>query len=127
ILNLKPGTRVVSNSWSMQDWEDDETATVPGCALYCTVHFWVVPAKVAGTWRLPAGTLELRQQYQGVQGTLTTASTTTPTSNGRLRGDQISFAVGSDQYLGRVNGDVIDGTVHSQESTTAWRATRIRR
>jgi hypothetical protein len=127
ILNLKPGTRVVSNSWPMQDWEPDETATVAGCTLYCIVHFWIVPAKVAGTWRLPAGTLELRQQFQKLQGTLTSGTSAAAAANGRLRADQISFTVGGDLYVGRVNGDVIDGTVRSQESTSPWRAVRIRR
>ena len=71
ILNLKPGTRVVSNSFTMEDWEDDETETVTGeCTSWCTAHFWIVPAKVEGTWQTPQGELKLTQEFQKVKGTL---------------------------------------------------------
>ncbi|MGB7218359.1 MAG: methyltransferase domain-containing protein [Vicinamibacterales bacterium] len=127
ILGLKPGTRIVSNTFSMQDWEADEIATVANCPVYCTVHLWLVPAKVEGVWRLPAGDLELQQQFQVVRGTLTSGTSTTPTAGGRLRGDRISFTVAGDQYVGRVNGDAMDGTMRSQGATSTWRATRVRR
>src|SRR5258705_10382983 len=52
ILNLKPGTRIVSNTFDMEDWKDDETATVEGCANWCTAHLWIVPAKGEGTGKL---------------------------------------------------------------------------
>src|SRR4026208_2057578 len=56
ILNLKPGTRVVSNSFTMGEWTADETATVgAGCSSWCTAYLWIVPAKVDGTWKLPQG------------------------------------------------------------------------
>ena len=56
ILNLKPGTRVVSNTFTMEDWEADETATVAeGCTSWCTALLWIVPAKVEGTWTDAAG------------------------------------------------------------------------
>ena len=50
ILDLKPGTRIVSNTFTMEDWQADETATVTdGCSSsWCTALFWVVPAKVDG-------------------------------------------------------------------------------
>ncbi len=56
LLNLRPGTRVVSNSFTMGEWQADETANVKnGCASYCTAYLWIVPAKVDGTWQLSAG------------------------------------------------------------------------
>ena len=58
ILDLKPGTRIVSNTFTMGEWKDDETATVDesaGCSYYCTAHLWIVPAKAGGTWRLAQG------------------------------------------------------------------------
>src|SRR6267143_6410063 len=61
ILNLKPGTRIVSNTFDMEDWKDDETAQVEGCTNWCTAHLWIVPAKVGGTWKLPQGELALKQ------------------------------------------------------------------
>ena len=56
ILDLKPGTRVVSNSFTMEDWEPDQTEVVKDdCTSYCTALLWIVPAKVEGTWSLPQG------------------------------------------------------------------------
>src|SRR5215204_5040692 len=48
VLDLKPGTRIVSNTFDMSDWKPDETASLPGCNSWCTAHLWIVPAKVAG-------------------------------------------------------------------------------
>src|SRR2546426_1291226 len=125
ILDLKPGTRIVSNSFTMGEWKDDETATVSnGCSNWCTAHLWIVPAKVEGTWQLPQGELSLKQEFQMISGTLKSGSQTTPLSNGRLRGDQISFSASGAQYTGRVTGNAIEGTVKSGGSNGKWSATR---
>ena len=51
ILNMKPGTRIVSNSFTMEDWQSDETETVDKeCTSWCTAYLWIVPAKVDGAW-----------------------------------------------------------------------------
>src|SRR2546422_1465708 len=127
ILDLKPGTRIVSNSFTMGEWKDDETATVSnGCSNWCTAHLWIVPAKVEGTWQLPQGELSLKQEFQMISGTLKSGSQTTPLSNGRLRGDQISFSASGAQYTGRVTGNAIEGTVKSGGSNGKWSATRTR-
>ena len=56
ILEMRPGTRVVSNTFTMDDWQADETSTVSeDCTSWCTALLWIVPAKVEGTWNLPAG------------------------------------------------------------------------
>jgi SAM-dependent methyltransferase len=121
ILNLKPGTRIVSNSFTMGDWGADETANVKdGCASYCTAYLWIVPAKVEGTWQLPQGELALTQKYQMVSGTLKSGTNSSPI-NGRLNGDQITFTAGGTQYSGRVNGNVIDGSTSGNGN---WKATR---
>src|SRR6516165_10721588 len=71
ILNLKPGTRIVSNSFTMGDWTADDTVVVKeGCVSYCTAYLWIVPAKVEGSWQLPDGELTLTQTYQMISGTL---------------------------------------------------------
>ncbi|HUQ77239.1 MAG TPA: class I SAM-dependent methyltransferase, partial [Burkholderiales bacterium] len=72
ILALKPGTRIVSNTFTMGDWKADETATVEGgCdGSWCTALFWIVPARVAGTWQVPQGEVTLKQEYQMLSGTL---------------------------------------------------------
>lgn len=127
ILDLRPGTRIVSNAFGMGDWQPDETATIPDCTQWCKALFWIVPAKVEGSWRLPQGELTLTQSFQMLSGTLGAGSGAAPIVNGKLRGDQISFTAGSAQYTGRVNGDTIQGTVTSGGSTGDWQASRTRR
>ena len=70
ILGMKPGTRVVSNSFDMGDWKPDQTIDpVAKCKDYCNAFLWIVPAKVAGTWKAPEGRLELKQNFQVFTGT----------------------------------------------------------
>jgi hypothetical protein len=109
ILNLKPGTRIVSNTFTMGEWQPDETATVDkGCdGSWCTVLFWLVPAKVSGTYKVPQGTLSLKQSFQNVSGTLTSGGKTVPVE-GKLRGDEISLTAGSQSLQGKVNGKTLD-------------------
>jgi hypothetical protein len=122
ILNMKPGTRVVSNSFTMGDWTADETATAnEDCSSYCTAYLWIVPAKVEGIWHLPQGDLTLKQTYQMIAGTLKSGSNTTQITNGKLKGDQISFNAGGTQYTGHVSGNTIEGSVSTGGS---WKATR---
>ena len=63
ILDLKPGTRIVSNTFDMGDWKPDESATIPNCNSWCTAHLWIVPAKAEGIWKLPQGELTLKQNF----------------------------------------------------------------
>ena len=120
ILAMKPGTRVVSNTFTMDDWEPDATGTIDPCEQWCTALFWIVPAKVEGTWQSPQGSIRLRQQFQMVSGTIGPTAIT----NGKLRGDEISFTAGASQYTGRVKGNRIEGTVKSADRTANWLATR---
>jgi SAM-dependent methyltransferase len=125
LLDMKPGTRVVSNTFTMEDWAADETVTIPDCERWCTALFWIVPAKVEGVWRLAQGELDLKQRFQNFTGLLRTGgSNGLAVSNGTLRGDQIAFAVGASQYAGRVNGNVMEGTVTVGGASSTWRATR---
>lgn len=120
LLDLKPGTRLVSNTFTMEAWEPDDRVTVgEGCSSWCTALLWIVPAKVAGTWQLGRETLTLTQEFQMVSGTLGTAALT----EGRLRGDQITFRVGEATYEGQVSGDTITGTAGG----TRFSATRAPR
>lgn len=109
ILNLKPGTRIVSNSFDMGEWKADETVNAgEGCNNWCTAYLWIVPAKVEGTWKTPQGELALKQTFQMVSGTLKNGASTAQITNGKLNGDQISFTAGGTQYTGRVNGNSMD-------------------
>jgi hypothetical protein len=120
ILDLKPGTRIVSNTFTMEDWEPDETARLTeGCSNWCTALLWIVPAKVEGTWQSARGNLALTQQFQKVSGTMGS----TAISDGKLHGDEITFSAGGAKYTGHVNGNSIQGTV-SGGSNGSWSATR---
>jgi precorrin-6B methylase 2 len=124
ILDMKPGTRIVSNTFTMGEWEADVTETVTeDCSSWCTALHWIVPAKVEGAWRLPQGELALTQSFQMVSGTLRTGTNTLQIANGRLRGDQITFSAGGVNYTGRVNGSAIQGTTTGAASGS-WSATR---
>src|SRR4029077_14562072 len=99
--------RIVSNSFTMGEWQDDETQTVDsaqGCSTYCTAHFWIVPAKVQGNWKLPDGELALKQEFQMVSGTLSAGGKNVAIANGRLRGDQLHFNAGGNAYTATVPG-----------------------
>src|SRR5688572_28328123 len=113
ILDMKPGTRIVSNTFTMGDWTPDQEARVTDCPNYCTALFWIVPAKVDGTWKLPQGELKLTQSYQNFTGTLGN----TAIANGKLVGDRISFEAGGTRYEGQVSGNTIQGTMGSTTKT----------
>ena len=125
ILGLKPGTRIVSNSFTMGEWTADQTGTATeGCTSYCTAYLWIVPAKVEGTWRLPQGELTLKQTFQTLTGTLNTGGGSARISNAKMNGDRIVFTVGGAHYTGQVKGTTIEGTVKSSDGTRNWSATR---
>jgi hypothetical protein len=118
ILDLKPGTRVVSNSFNMEDWEADQTETITDdCTSWCTALLWIVPAKVEGSWSHPQGELKLTQQFQNFTGTLGSQ----PVSEGKLRGDEISFKAGNTTYTGKVEGNTMRG---NGANGSNWTATR---
>jgi opacity protein-like surface antigen len=109
----------------MGNWLADETASVSdGCTKWCTALLWVVPARVAGTWRVAGGELTLKQEFQLVSGTFTSEGGSSPVTSGFLRGDEIRFNVGARQFAGRVTGNEITGTVRSGGSEQAWTGTR---
>jgi hypothetical protein len=115
ILNLKPGTRIVSNSFTMEDWEADQTEQVSGeCTSWCTALLWIVPAKVEGTWTTAQGDLTLKQEFQKLQGTLGSTKI-----EGKMIGDQITFTAGKSKYTGKVNGNTMQGTIDGGGSWTA--------
>ncbi len=115
LLDMKPGTRIASNTFTMEDWQADETTTITdGCSSsWCTALFWVVPAKVAGTWNTPSGALTLTQNFQMLSGTLGNQAI-----QGRLRGNEITFTAGTTKYAGTVDGNTIKITSPSAMTAT---------
>jgi SAM-dependent methyltransferase len=123
ILDLKPGTRIVSHSFNMGDWTADQNISSQDNSSYLrSAYLWIVPAKVEGRWQLAQGELALTQTFQMIAGTLTSGGKPLAISDGRLRGDQISFSAGGVEYSGRVNGNTIEGTLKGGGNWTATRA-----
>jgi Methyltransferase domain len=137
ILKMKPGTRVVSHAFSMEDWQPDQTETVEGR----TAYLWIVPAQVDGTWRWSVSgngpkdyELSLRQQYQKVEGLIRLDGKMGQLRDIKLQGDQLSFSVhevaGSSgtirrDFTGRVSGNTVQGVVKLPNAGEAkWSATR---
>jgi hypothetical protein len=137
LLKMKPGTRVVSHAFSMEDWQPDQTETVEGR----TAYLWIVPAQVDGTWRWSVSgngpkdyELSLRQQYQKVEGLIRLDGKMGQLRDIKLQGDQLSFSVhevaGSSgtirrDFTGRVSGNTVQGVVKLPNAGEAkWSATR---
>lgn len=125
LLDMKPGTRVVSNSFNMGDWEPDDTVTVTeGCTSFCRAYLWIIPAKAGGKWQMGASELMIEQQYQLITGTLKTGNVIAPIMQGKLDGDQITFTAADTRYTGTVKGDAIEGTSKTGNSEAKWQANR---
>ncbi|GBC85940.1 Ribosomal protein L11 methyltransferase [bacterium HR11] len=146
LRELRPGTRIVSHDYDMGDWEPDDVVKVPGPTYQHTLYYWVVPASVGGTWRwalrTAAGeqtfTAVLHQQFQRVGGeVLQSGGSRATLTEGRVRGDQVSFQAVLDlggarvpvRFEGRVAGDAIQGQAHVLEGSMAgvqdWTARRV--
>jgi SAM-dependent methyltransferase len=125
LLKLKPGTRIVSNTFPMGDWTPDESFDVAGdCGAYCTALLWIVPAQVEGSWKLPGGQLVLAQTFQQLSGTLGADGKTMTIDRAVLRGDRITFTAGGVEYTGQVLGETIQGEFKSTGTTGGWSAIR---
>lgn len=122
LLDMPPGTRVVSNSFDMEDWQSDEMVEVDGaCTTWCRAYKWIVPAKVEGNWKIGNQQLALKQTFQMLEGSLRGNGRTMAIEDARLEGARIRFSVGKQRYVGQVDGDTIRGTI---DGKTAWSAVR---
>jgi len=124
-LRMRPGSRIVLNTFSVHNWEPDATEKIAGtCQSWCTSMLYFVPARVAGTWKLPQGELTLTQTFQMIGGTLTVGGQAVAIANGKLRGDQIAFTAGGREYTGKVAGDRIEGVASGDGKTVPFIADR---
>jgi SAM-dependent methyltransferase len=117
ILNMKPGTRIVSHAFTMGDWEADQTDNVEGR----TAYLWIVPAKVDGAWRMEGGDITFKQTFQKIEGTVGGKAIT----SANLRGDTIAFSADGREYSGKVTGDRMEGTVKGS-TAGKWSAARAK-
>ena len=108
ILDLKPGTRIVSHAFDMEDWDADEKAEVEGRQIY----FWIVPAKVEGKWTTKMKgadgkeqdtTLNLKQQFQNVTGTAKVGEKEAEIKDGKLKGSELTFTLDGTKYTATVD------------------------
>lgn len=136
LADLKPGTRIVAHDFPVEGWTPDRVVTISK-----TFYLYVVPAQVAGNWRLtatlPAGEqqydFELRQDLQKITGGARVQGGYLPFFEARLTGDRISFVIVDDgrshHFAGRVAGGAMEGVVRSGVGTARvenrWRAERL--
>jgi SAM-dependent methyltransferase len=113
-LELPPGTRIVANTFWVPDWTPDDTQTLAeNCENWCTSRLFIIPAKVAGRWRVGDGVVELTQKFQMVEGTYTPATGAPALVKGRLLGSVITVSLGPNEYEGTVNGNTMEGAAKS--------------
>ena len=131
LLAMKPGTRVVSHSFTMDDWEADEISNLDGRRAY----FWIVPANVQGTWKitLPNGEspeVTFDQRYQKIEGHVQLGTLQGGLREARLSGQNITFAYVDGAgvrraFIGRVNGIAMDGTLRADNGSEGrWTAAK---
>ncbi|MBI4294266.1 MAG: class I SAM-dependent methyltransferase [Betaproteobacteria bacterium] len=130
LLALKPGTRIVSHQFTLEEWEPDEMARVESVPAY----LWVVPASAAGKWRLTLGTdayeLVLSQEYQMLRGSARSGAGVSPIVGGRLRGETIRFSFADKNgdvrtFSGRISGDRMEGSARLfGQADRLWSARR---
>jgi hypothetical protein len=131
LLDMAPGTRVVSHSWLMDDWEPDDQVSVDGAFAY----LWIVPAKVAGTWTFARRdgserfTVELVQSFQNITGRIASGDASRPLWRSRVRGTQIEFAYASESSIttvtGTVSQDRIQARVTRNGSVSSYEGKRL--
>lgn len=125
LLELKPGTRIVSNTFTMAEWQPDrEVTTEDNWNSWNTALLWIVPAKVDGVWKLGQDELTIKQEFQLISGTLKIKDKSYPINDGRLKGEEITFKIDDRLYIGKVNGSRMEGTAEKGSTKTKWTATR---
>ena len=133
ILDMKPGTRIVSHQFNMDDWHPDEITNIDGRRAY----FWLVPAKVQGAWRLQSGNdafdLTFEQRYQVIEGNVRLGAINAGLREARLQGERIHFVFVDNagvrrEFEGRVAGTTMEGTIKPDNGAESrWTATRSTR
>ncbi len=120
-LAMKPGSRIVLNTFPITDWDPDVTATLgPPCTAWCTAMMVIVPARVAGTWQIGNTRMDLKQYFQVVRGTFGSQQAV-----GKLRGSTITLKAGDAEYTGEVTGDHMQGRVTLAGKKARWSARRV--
>jgi hypothetical protein len=145
LAELKPGARVVSHDFLLDQWRPDRSITVETQEKYditgiwtSDVHLWIVPAQVTGAWRGKwSGTrseefkLDIRQGFQHFEGRLTRGGRTVGVKDGRIEGPRLTFIVPGEngrrvRYSAMVGSGQMSGEVRDGETVIArWNAIRV--
>lgn len=124
--DLAPGSRVVSHDFDMGDWRPDRTQRVRGPHRDHRLHLWIIPARVAGMWRMRLdgreALLNLTQRFQMLGGTLALDGRERTITDGRIAGDRIAFTAGTVAFRGLATADVLEG----RAGELGWTARRVR-
>ena len=135
ILDMKPGTRIVSNTFDMRDWQPDKITHLEQSLDWVTVftsrgeqcnptwrtaYLWIVPAKINGSWNFESGQISFIQNFQNITGNMTIGKEEMNLF-GKLDGDKIRFVAGGKEYSGTVSDDTISGTCGED---CFWKCTR---
>jgi hypothetical protein len=125
ILDMKPGTRIISNTFTMQTWQYDEKDSIPG-ETWRKCLMWIVPAKVEGKWNIAGGgEIIFLQEFQMVSGEITINGKRETITNGKLRGNAIKFFAGGMVYEGTVDGNSMTGTASNADKSIKWTANKF--
>ncbi len=126
-LEMKPGTRIVLNTFGIRGWDADSIEQAgEGCESWCDALLYIVPANIAGRWRLGDGELVLEQTYQSVSGSFESGGSSRRLTQPTLQGERIRFTLDGVEYTGTVNGQTMQGD-RGGSVPTPWQATRVER
>jgi SAM-dependent methyltransferase len=136
LLDLKPGTRIVSNTFNLGAWmpdaeispdlnQIDSDESESSYNAYSTGYFWIVPAKVEGTWEFRDGHLNISQNFQTFHGNFIDKGKLHRIEEGKLTGSEISFTISGVRYTGKVNDGRMDGSYIDGSSTIKWQGKKI--
>jgi precorrin-6B methylase 2 len=136
LLEMKPGTRIVSNTFNLGAWQSDAEIYADASkddnsddnhAAYnwdWMGYYWVVPAKVEGNWKFRDGNLNLEQNFQLFHGNYNFDGKSVRIENGKLTGNGITFSIDGVTYNGLVNNKKITGTTDGI-TNKMWEASLI--
>jgi SAM-dependent methyltransferase len=141
LKDLKPGTRIVSHDFSMGSWKADKKTDISVDYRVHEVYFWTIPANASGRWRVNQPpqlmavpfTLNIKQQFQEIEGQADLRKAVVPIQDVELKGDQISFTLITDEshtctFQGKISGHRMEGRVtvrtEDKDQTFVWKAER---
>lgn len=151
LLQLKPGTRLVSHDFDMAEWKPDAQDEIEakdkygGAGGHSSIYFWIVPAQVQGRWQVSLPVrgrertydVEIAQSFQQFAGTVRVDGRTAKIERGTLKGSSINFVATVDidgaavrhEFAGAVDGGGMSGRVGLNgarlQSQTEWSAKRM--